>query len=169
MTFFDKVHVLIITHQNRVGSIFLEFLENRRGRNSCKTYSWGSIWTFFDKVRILIFKKVLKHRIWIFDNQNRFSSIFLLCYTKFAISSSFFLKCTWGTELSVKTTRTAANCTRTARLISTNYQSTLQCFYKKCTKSTKCTRGTDLSVKTSQTAPNCTRTARLISTNYQSS
>ena len=168
MTFFNKVHVLIITHQNRVRSIFLEFLENRRGRNSCKTYSWGCIWTSFDKVSFLIFEKVLKHRVWIFENQNRVRSIFLLCYKKFAVSSSFFFKCTWGTELSVKTSRTAPNCTRTARPISTNYQSTLQCFHKKCTKCTKCTRGTDLSVKTSQTAPNCTRTARLISTKFQS-
>ena len=65
-----------------------------------------------------------------------------------------------GTELSVKTSRTAPNCTRTARPISTNFQSTLQCFHQKYTKCTKYTRGRGLSVKASRTSPNCTTTAQ---------
>ena len=79
-----------------------------------------------------------------------------------------FFKCTSGTELSVKTSRTAPNCTRTARPISTNFQSTLQWFHQKCTKCTKCTRGKGLSVKTCRTAPNQTRNWRSISTIFQS-
>ena len=129
MTFFDKVHVLIITHQNRLRSIAFEF----------STIKTEFVLFFYYVTRNLLF---LHH---------------------------FFFKCTWGTELSVKTRRTAPNCTITARPTSTNYQSTFQCFHKKCTKCAKCTRGTDLSVKTSQTAPNCTRTARLISTKFKSS
>ena len=51
-----------------------------------------------------------------------------------------FFKCTKGTELSVKTSRTTPNCTRTAKPISTNFQSSLQWFHQKCTECTKCTR-----------------------------
>ena len=46
--------------------VFGVFVDSRGRGDPCKTYSWGSILTFFDKVRVLIFA-----------HQNRVRSMFL--------------------------------------------------------------------------------------------
>ena len=46
--------------------VFGVFVDSRGRGNPCKTYSWGSILTFFDKVFVLIF-----------DHQSRTRSMFL--------------------------------------------------------------------------------------------